>query len=117
MMGRPLMTVDELKSMPKGDFIVMKTGTYPMRVHLKLYFEWGIIFGEPFIHEDRGARQPEYSSRVKLTAAITDKFPQVVKVPKAGPMVIEHTDEEDEEIIEMDPSNDEKRKTNIRTNR
>ena len=117
MMGRPLMTVDELKSMPKGDFIVMKTGTYPMRVHLKLYFEWGIIFGEPFIHEDRGARQPEYSSREKLTAAIIAKYPQVVKVPKAGPMVIEHPDEEDEEIIEMDPSNDEKRKTNIRTNR
>ena len=29
MMGRPLMTVDELKSMPKGQFIVMKTGTHP----------------------------------------------------------------------------------------
>ena len=68
-------------------------------------------------NEDRGTRQPEYSSREKLTAAIIAKYPQVVKVPKAGPMVIEHPDEEDEEIIEMDPSNDEKRKTNIRTNR
>lgn len=36
MMGRPLMTPDELKSLPKGDFIVMKTGTHPMRTHLHL---------------------------------------------------------------------------------
>ena len=117
MIGRPLMTVDELKSMPKGDFIVMKTGTYPMRVHLKLYFDWGIIFGEPFIHEDRGARQPEYSSREKLTATIAAKYPQVVKVPKTEHILTHQPGEEDEEIIEVDPSYDEKRKTNIRTNR
>lgn len=38
MIGRPLMTVDELKSMPKGQFIVMKTGTHPMISKLKLFF-------------------------------------------------------------------------------
>ncbi|MCR5480076.1 MAG: type IV secretory system conjugative DNA transfer family protein [Ruminococcus sp.] len=117
MIGRPLMTVDELKSMPKGDFIVMKTGTYPMRVRLKLYFKWGIFFGDPFLHEDRGTRQPEYSSREKITAAIAAKYPQVIKVPKAEHIVTHQPDEEDEEIIEVDPSYDEKRKTNIRTNR
>ena len=31
MIERPLMTPDELKSMPKGQFIVMKTGAYPIR--------------------------------------------------------------------------------------
>ena len=30
MMGRPLMTPDELKAIPKGSFVVMKTGTNPM---------------------------------------------------------------------------------------
>ena len=30
MMGRRLMTPDELKSMPKGTFITMKTGMHPM---------------------------------------------------------------------------------------
>ena len=34
MIERPLLTPDELKSLPKGDFIVMKTGVHPMRVHL-----------------------------------------------------------------------------------
>ena len=37
MIERPLLTPDELKSLPKGDFIVMKTGVHPMRVHLKLF--------------------------------------------------------------------------------
>ena len=30
MIGRPLLTPDELKSLPKGQFVVMKTGVHPM---------------------------------------------------------------------------------------
>lgn len=52
MIGRPLMTPDELKSMPKGQFIVMKTGTHPMISPLKLYFKWGIKFEEPYMLRD-----------------------------------------------------------------
>ena len=48
MTERQLMTPDELKTMPKGTFIVMKTGFYPMKVKLKLFFEWGITFEEKF---------------------------------------------------------------------
>jgi type IV secretion system protein VirD4 len=44
MIERPLMTPDELKSMPKGQFVVMKTGCHPMKVNLKLFFKWGIQF-------------------------------------------------------------------------
>jgi type IV secretion system protein VirD4 len=39
MIERPLMTPDELKSMPKGWFIVTKTGAYPMCTRLKLFKE------------------------------------------------------------------------------
>ena len=38
MIERALMTPDELKSLPKGTFVVMKTGFYPMKVKLKLFF-------------------------------------------------------------------------------
>ena len=48
MIGRPLMTVDELKSMPKGQFIVMKTGTHPMISKLKMFFKWGIKFEDEY---------------------------------------------------------------------
>ena len=45
MMERALLTPDELKSIPKGSFIVMKTGTHPMRTRLQLFLNWGITSG------------------------------------------------------------------------
>ena len=79
MIGRPLMTVDELKSMPKGQFIVMKTGTHPMISRLKLYFRWGIKFGNPFQIEDRGAREVSYMERDGLIREVELKYPQKKK--------------------------------------
>ena len=75
MIGRPLMTVDELKSMPKGQFIVMKTGTHPMIQHLKLYFKWGIAFEAPYLLPDRGARQVQYMDRISLMRKAAEKYP------------------------------------------
>jgi type IV secretion system protein VirD4 len=40
MIGRPLMTVDEIKSMPKDTFIVTKTGAHPMKSQLCLFNRW-----------------------------------------------------------------------------
>lgn len=42
MIERPLMTTDELKSMPKGHFILMKTGMHPMKTVLRLFIKWKI---------------------------------------------------------------------------
>ncbi len=44
MIERPLMTPDELKSVPKGEFVVMKTGAHPMRTRQRLFLDWGITF-------------------------------------------------------------------------
>ncbi len=107
MMGRPLMTVDELKSMPKGQFIVMKTGTHPMISKLKLYFKWGIQFGEPFLLEDRGARRVEYASRDALMAAVEQKYPQ----PQQKQPVSEG------EFMPMDEGFSEKTGRTVKTNR
>ena len=85
MMERPLMTPDELKSMPKGEFIVMKTGTHPMISRLKLYFRWGIKFGEPFRIEDRGAREVSYMERDELIREVELKYPQKKKNPLPEP--------------------------------
>lgn len=70
MIERPLMTPDELKSMPKGQFIVMKTGFYPMKVQLKLYFKWGIQFHEPYIMEERAGRIVSYAGKDELMTEI-----------------------------------------------
>lgn len=75
MIERPLMTPDELKSMPKGQFIVMKTGAYPMKVKLKLFFQWGISFGEPYTVPDKGNRPVAYAGKKALAKAIRAKYP------------------------------------------
>ena len=75
MIQRPLMTPDELKSIPKGHFIVMKTGTHPMQTRLRLFLEWGITFGEPYQMPQQAARKVYYASKAELTSAIYRVFP------------------------------------------
>lgn len=60
MMERPLMTPDELKSMPKGSFIVAKTGVHPMKVKLRLFLDWGIRFGMPYEVPEKAQRFVAY---------------------------------------------------------
>ena len=76
MVERPLMTPDELKSMPKGEFIVMKTGVHPMKVHLKLFFKWGIEFDEnnPYIVPENGNRKVQYAERRDIQQGIMEKY-------------------------------------------
>ena len=66
MIEKPLMTPDELKSLPKCNFIVMKTGCYPMRVKLKLFFKWGIDFEEPYKMIEQGNREVQYTNKNEL---------------------------------------------------
>ena len=75
MMERPLMTADELKSIPKGQFIVMKTGTHPMRTRLRLFLEWGITFEDPYILPEKAARPVAYASKQELERAILQRYP------------------------------------------
>ena len=93
MIGRPLMTVDELKSMPKGQFIVMKTGTHPMISKLKLYFKWGIQFEKPYLLPDKGARAVRYLERDELMREIAVKYPQKKKVLPPPEAEVEIVDE------------------------
>lgn len=76
MIGRPLLTVDELKSMPKGQFIVMKTGTYPMISPMKLYYMWGITFDKVYMIEEKGTRIVTYMSKDRLLRDVEIKYPQ-----------------------------------------
>lgn len=85
MIERPLMTPDELKSMPKGKFVVMKTGFYPMKVKLKLFFKWGIQFDEknPYAVADQGNRKVEYASKKDIMDGIVKKYrPDLLAPPE-----------------------------------
>ncbi len=73
MMERPLLTPDELKALPKGRFIVMKTGTHPMKTRLRLFSEWGITFASPYSVQEKAQREVAYASRLELEINIIKK--------------------------------------------
>ena len=87
MIERPLLTPDELKSLPKGDFIVMKTGVHPMRVHLKLFFKWGIEFDDehPYTVPDQGTREVRYADKKEIQNGILEKYPPEWKEKTPAP--------------------------------
>jgi len=89
MMERPLMTADELKSIPKGNFVVMKTGTHPMRTKLRLFLDWGISFGELYTVEEKAHRKVVYANKQTLEENIIRKHTACLMV-----------DEETGEILE-----------------
>lgn len=120
MMERALMTPDELKSMPKGQFIVMKTGFYPMKVRLKLFFKWGIQFEEEYAVEEKGNRKVSYAEKQEILDGIVKKYhpewlmenaPPAEAIPPAGGQTQAMTERNE-------PSSREKRKgggTGLRT--
>ena len=80
MMERPLMTADELKSIPKGEFVVMKTGTHPMRTRLRLFLDWGITFEKDFPTPEPVVRRVAYAGCEELMANIRRQY-SVEKTP------------------------------------
>ena len=85
MAERALLSPDELKNLPKGNFIVMKTGTHPMRTKLQLYFKWGISFEEPYQVPERAQREVYYAGKEELLMNIKKSLysqPQPVTASK-----------------------------------
>ena len=82
MIERPLMTADELKSLPKGTFVVTKTGFNPIKVKLKLFFKWGIQFEDkPYVVPLRDNKDICYASKDALMRAVYDKYTTDKKNP------------------------------------
>ena len=76
MIERALMTPDELKSLPKGTFVVTKTGAYPIQVRLKLFFEWGIVFPDELYEvPDKGNRIVAYARKEDLQKKMDEIYP------------------------------------------
>ena len=82
MIERPLMTADELKSLPKGTFVVTKTGFNPIKVKLKLFFKWGIQFkDQPYVVPLRDNKDICYANKDALMRAVYDKYTTDKKDP------------------------------------
>lgn len=78
MTGRPLMTPDELKTMPKDTFIVTRTGVKPMKTKLHLFFEWGIELNEKYPLREAVVRKVVYANKKTIEKAILKKYGEEV---------------------------------------
>jgi type IV secretion system protein VirD4 len=118
MIERPLLSADELKSLPKGNFVVMKTGVHPMKTKLKLFLDWGITFDKTYETEERSNRKVYYADKEELEENIV-RYTMALEVD-------EISDDEDSDARKrggtihsptQEPSDDNsiKRKTVIRT--
>lgn len=74
MMQRPLISADELKSMPKGHFILMKTGKNPMQTVLRLFTFWKIKLDKKYEVEMRHQRTVEYADMYKIEEILKQSF-------------------------------------------
>lgn len=70
MISRPLMTVDELKTLPRFHFIITKTGCHPMRTKLDLFFKWGIELNSEYIVEKKEVKTVHYAGKDGLMREI-----------------------------------------------
>ena len=80
MIERPLMTGDELRTLPKGSMLVTKTGAHPVITQMQLYTKWGIAFdSEPYMLQDKSARPVKYVSEQDIAVAIISKNRRDIK--------------------------------------
>ena len=80
MIERPLMTGDELRTLPKGSMLVTKTGAHPVITQMQLYTKWGITFdSEPYMLQDKSARPVKYVSEQDIAVAIISKNRRDIK--------------------------------------
>jgi len=77
MMSRPLMSPDELKTLPRFRFVVSKTTTHPMQTDLPLFFKWGISFDREYELTEHAGRVVEYADRQELEKKIQELYPNV----------------------------------------
>lgn len=116
MMERPLITADELKSIPKGNFVVMKTGTHPMKTKLRLFLDWGIIFDKTYEVAEKANRKVSYADKQMLeenilrkhTAYVVDEYTGELIEPPTGTGTL-HTP------VAEQAQEKQKRKSHVRT--
>lgn len=106
MIERPLMTGDELRTLPKGSMLVTKTGAHPVITQMQLYTKWGITFdSEPYMLQDKSARLVKYVSEQDIAVAIISKNRRDIKkaITPAPPQF--HSEVADKtEVPEQQPS-------------
>ena len=73
MMEVPLMTPNELREMPKGEFVLLKTFCRSTKTHMPLFTEWGITLEEKYSMPERPIREIKYMDVPELMKKLNKK--------------------------------------------
>ena len=79
MTGKPLMSPDQLKTMPRDTFIVTRTGVNPMKTILRLFFKWGINFDKEYKLPNPKVREVKYTDKRKIEDMIKSRYQKGTK--------------------------------------
>lgn len=74
MTGKPLISEGALNRFNTGEFIVRRSGQYPMRTKLKLFLDWGITFPQQLIPKEKKLRPVKYLKAQDLERRILNAF-------------------------------------------
>lgn len=73
MVQKPLLSAEALKALPKGTFVVTKTGALPMKTEFCLYSKWGITFPEESYEvPEQGNRRVAYADKDRILKSMID---------------------------------------------
>ena len=75
MMEVPLMAPNELREMPKGEFVLLKTFCRSTKTHMPLFTEWGIRLEEKYSMPERAIREIKYMDVPELMKKLGKKAP------------------------------------------
>lgn len=75
MQARPLKTAEEIKNMPKGDFIIMRTAdagntANPIQCHFDIFMDWGITLAHGKEEPDRPMPVVSYATKEEIVDSI-----------------------------------------------
>lgn len=79
MSGKLLLASDEIKTLPKGEWILNKTGMHPMHTQFVDLKKWGIKLDTPYDIEEKAERTVHYASRDTLMEAVKCKYNKIEK--------------------------------------
>ena len=75
MMEVPLMAPNELREMPKGEFVLLKTFCRSTKTHMPLFTEWGIELEEQYHMPERAIQEIKYMDVPALMEKLNRRKP------------------------------------------
>lgn len=77
---KPLMTAEQIRTMPEDQWILMKTRKKAMLTTMKRFDDWGIKLDSPFRMPEFATRQVKYASKDELRSAVLKKHPVAERI-------------------------------------